>query len=57
MGSAESPAPDRYRRLTAVFFVAVNTFDVAVLTFVNQFVGRWPEFDRFIAYLTWQKAG
>ncbi len=34
--------------------MAVNTFDVAILTFVNQFVGRWPEFDRFIAYLTWQ---
>jgi undecaprenyl-diphosphatase len=28
--------------------------DVAILTFVNQFVGRWPEFDRFIAYLSWQ---
>jgi undecaprenyl-diphosphatase len=32
----------------------VNGFDRAGLLFVNQFVGRWPEFDRFVAYLSWQ---
>jgi len=32
----------------------VNEFDLTVIRFVNQFVGRWPEFDRFMAFLTWQ---
>jgi len=45
---------DRGLRAAVILVVNVNRFDVAVLTFVNQFVGRWPEFDRFIAYLTWQ---
>jgi undecaprenyl-diphosphatase len=34
--------------------LAVNGFDLTVLHFVNQFVGRWPELDRFVAYLSWQ---
>jgi undecaprenyl-diphosphatase len=32
----------------------VNEFDLTVIRFINQFVGRWPEFDRFMAFLTWQ---
>lgn len=32
----------------------MNGFDRASLLFVNQFVGRWPEFDRFVVYLSWQ---
>jgi len=32
----------------------VNAFDLTILQCLNQFVGRWPEFDRFVAFLTWQ---
>jgi len=32
----------------------VNSFDLTILHYINQFVGRWPEFDRFVAFLTWQ---
>jgi len=32
----------------------MNGFDLAGINLVNGIVGRWPEFDRFIAFLTWQ---
>ncbi|MGE5047085.1 MAG: phosphatase PAP2 family protein [Deltaproteobacteria bacterium] len=32
----------------------MNGFDLAAIELVNSFVGRWPEFDRFVAFLTWQ---
>jgi len=34
----------------------VNDFDIAVLTSLSEFVGTYPELDRFIAYLTWQNS-
>jgi undecaprenyl-diphosphatase len=32
----------------------MNGFDLAGIQLVNSLVGRWPEFDRFVAFLTWQ---
>jgi undecaprenyl-diphosphatase len=32
----------------------VNSFDLTILQVLNEFVGRWPEFDRFVAFLSWQ---
>jgi undecaprenyl-diphosphatase len=32
----------------------MNGFDLAAINLVNSIVGRWPEFDRFIAFLSWQ---
>ena len=34
----------------------MNDFDIAVLTSLSEFVGTYPELDRFIAYLTWQNS-
>ncbi len=32
----------------------MNGFDLAGIQLVNSLVGRWPEFDRFVAFVTWQ---
>lgn len=37
-----------------VEFCLMNGFDLAAIQLVNSVAGRWPEFDRFVAFLTWQ---
>lgn len=32
----------------------MNGFDLAAINLVNDIVGRWPGFDRFVAFLSWQ---